>query len=234
MDPVGRQGSSGRVARTARTRQPDAPHRGAQTPEAPPPAGRKPLLHRRVVQAALVVTVIAVVLGGTAGTVLAVHAFGIGAVPTPGNQLEIDPQTSSVSLGETFTVRITQSTLVATSGTQATLRFDPSVLQIEAVDWGTAYRNAVLSIPTDFRSVIAQANKNGVLKQVAQALGAPNLTPAGNVDFLLVEFKATSCGRSSLDLPVGSLDGAMIDGRTGSYGNPIQLGSIGGLVVVAC
>ena len=156
------------------------------------------------------------------------------ANPAAANRLEILPASTTVAVGTTFTVRVSQTTVVPTSGAQATLGFDPSLLSIVTVGRGQDYGDAPIIVPSEFVEAINTANSTGSLKSVAMAFMPPSMLPAGTTDFLTVQFKAIKCGTARLDLPVGPVDATMIDGRADRYGSTLQLGTVGGSVRITC
>ena len=196
-------------------------------------SGRTGETSPRIRQALVAVAVVAILgIAGVSGAI-AVHALGANATPAP-NRLEIDSADSTTSLGKRFTVRVTQTTDVPTSGTQTTLKFDHTKLRIESVTWGSAFGRAVVRIPTAWPQTIEEANASGSLKAVTAALAAPNQVPAGTQVFLSIDFTAISCGQSRLDLPIGPTDATMLDGTMATYGNAIAVGTVGGTVSISC
>jgi hypothetical protein len=143
--------------------------------------------------------------------------------------LRIDPAVVRIVAGDDVPVRIVQDTPFATSGTQASLDFDPRLLQIESVTPGAAFAQAPVFVPRDLAGDIAKANDSGRLAQVAAAFTPPGAVPAGTATFLVVRFRAIACGTSGLDLPVGGpFDAQMIDGRQDGYGNAVPVTTNGG------
>jgi hypothetical protein len=161
-----------------------------------------------------------------------------GATPSPaptppplpaGNSLRIEPWNSGVARSGTFTLKVVQKTDVATSGAQATVTFDPALLQVTAVTRGAPYASAPVFVAGG-PSAITAANSSGRLAGVAAAFLPPGSVPAGEADFLVIEFKAISCGQSELGLPVGPSDAALVDGRAATYGAPLEVATRGGIV----
>jgi MYXO-CTERM domain-containing protein len=168
--------------------------------------------------------VVATVLG------LAVATVGVvGSAAAAGNTLRIEPATVAVAKDATFTVTVVQETEVATSGAQATITFDPALLQITSVTPGAPYASASLLLAADEAAIVA-ANKSGELKTAAAAFFPPGSVPAGEADFLVVEFRAISCGTVDLGLPVGPLDASLIDGREATFGDELTVATTGATV----
>lgn len=144
--------------------------------------------------------------------------------------LRVEPPTVTVAEGGSFTIRVIQEAPGATSGAQATITFDPDLLAVEAVARGAAYADAPIFLPADMTAAISAANSSGRLATVAAALIPPGSVPAGPAEFLVVTFRAVGCGTSELGLPVGPLDGSMIDGSEATYGGELPVVATGGTV----
>ena len=144
--------------------------------------------------------------------------------------LRIEPAVVKVVGGAEFAVQLVQVAPVASSGAQASIEFDPSILQIVSVSPVGAYAQAPFILPKDIAEDVRSANHSGKLAQVAAAFLPPTSVPPGSAPFLAIGFRAVGCGETSLDLPVGALDAQMIDGREGSYGEPLTVGTTGGSV----
>jgi len=169
--------------------------------------------------------------GGIA-TVLAAVLGLVGVVAgasAAGDTLRIEPASTTVAKDATFTARVVQDAEVATSGAQATITFDPTLLQIMSVTRGAPFADAPVFVAGD-ATAIAGANKSGKLAQVAAAFLPPGSVPPGDADFLVVEFKAVGCGRSDLGLPVGPGDASLIDGSAATYGSNLTVSTSGGTV----
>lgn len=156
-----------------------------------------------------------------------------------GSVLEFDPSLLKVQQGSHFTVKVVQSTVIPTSGTQASVTFDRTRLQIVNVSWGDQQQDALVRIPDiseaePLQEAISAANEQGKLKQFAAAFGSPNDIPAGTSDFLVIVFEATGCGQTTLGLPVGPVDGDLLDGRHGTYGNEVPLRGFSADVDITC
>jgi hypothetical protein len=164
----------------------------------------------------------------------AVLASAVLATPlhaADGASLRIDPLVVRVVAGGDFEVQVVQEAPLAVSGAQASILFDPKVLQVESVQPGDAYANAPLLLPKDQAANIKAANESGRLAQIAAAFLPPGAVPAGEASFLVVRFRAIACGQSALQLPVGPLDAQMIDGRPQTYGYPVSVTAAGGQVI---
>jgi hypothetical protein len=160
--------------------------------------------------------------------------FGVAGVAAADDALRIDPPSQSVSKGGTAAVKVIQRASVPTSGAQATVTFDPAIVQVVSLAWGTPHEPAAIFVPSDMKPAIAAANKAGKLQTIATAFIPPASVPAGDADFLVIGFKAVGCGTSELGLPVGPLDAVLLDGRPDTYGAGLPVTTRGGAVDVPC
>ena len=159
--------------------------------------------------------VMAVALGTSAATTTAAAADA---------SLKIDPATIAVADGQTFSVRVVQDSPEATSGVQASIDFDPTILQVVSVSRGSAYASAPIFEPQDLASAIGKANQSGHLAQIAAAFTPPAAVPTGTASFLAVRFQAVGCGQTDLKLPTGGdFNAQMISGQSDAYGRPMPL-----------
>jgi len=133
--------------------------------------------------------------------------------------------TGGLSLGDTFTVKVVVTATEAVSGAQATVKFDPSVVQLRSVTRGVAWAQAPLQLgSTD----VAKANQTGTLLAVASAFLPPDAMAAGQSDFLSLAFGVVACGSSWLGLPTGgSVNAALLGGTTADYGVALPLTTTG-------
>ena len=159
-----------------------------------------------------------------------------------GNTLSIDPDTTTTALGNSFTIDVVSSSDVPVSGSQASLVFDPSQLQVVSIakgdDWvGNGAGFAGYPTPANMAVFIANANANaaGEISPIAAFFsdGASNLA-AGDYDLYSVTFTTIACGHSSLDLPIAPDAGAMIAGGSDTYGEALDVSSSSGDVSVTC
>ena len=138
--------------------------------------------------------------------------------------LKIDPASVAVVDGQTFAVRVVQDSPEATSGVQASIDFDPTLLQVVSVSRGSAYAAAPIFEPQDLTTVIGKANQTGHLAQIAAAFAPPDAVPTGTASFLVIRFRAVGCGQTDLGLPTsGQFNAQMISGRTDAYGQPVPV-----------
>jgi hypothetical protein len=178
-------------------------------------------------------------LGMASAVIVASLLLAVGglSMPSPavaaGASLRIDPAAGAVGKDGTFTAKVIANSEVAMSGAQATVKFDPALLQITALAKGADFATApILTGAGD--AAIAAANASGSLTTVAAAYLPPGSVPAGDRQFLVITFKAIACGQSTLSLPVGAADGGLLDGRAASYGAPVTVTGIAGVVLVSC
>jgi hypothetical protein len=145
--------------------------------------------------------------------------------------LRIDPSVVKVAKDTEFTVHVVQDSPVATSGAQASVDFDPEIVQVVSVSPAGIYAKAPFILPKDLKADVEFANHSGRLAQVAAAFIPPNAVPAGDAAFLDVTFRVIGCGQMSIELPIGVFDAQMIDGREGSYGAPVPVDTSAGSVL---
>jgi len=175
--------------------------------------------------------------GGVSPSGSAAASGSASAVPTasptpvPGNSIRIEPASTSVARDATFSVRVVQRSDLATGGVTATIAFDPSILQIVSIAKSAAYTAADLRQSASNDAVTA-ANASGVLKSVKAEFPTRESVPAGEADFVTVEFRAISCGRTPLLMPNTAADSALLDGRAASYGKALPIRTAKGLVQV--
>src|SRR5262245_8116264 len=156
------------------------------------------------------------------------------ATSAAGNTLaiELDSETAAgVARDGTFTATVVQNAEVATSGAQATLTFDAAVLEITSITRGEAYATAPLFTGAGDGAIDA-ANESGTLSTVAAAFLPPGSVPAGEADFLVIEFKAIGCGQTELILAEGASGATLLDGRDETYGEPLPVTATGASVTI--
>lgn len=158
------------------------------------------------------------------------------ATPPPGNSLRIEPTSTSIDHNGTFSVRVVQHAEVPTGGITATLFFDPTILQVTSVTRSNAYAAADFTLqPRDtsaFNDAISEANATGALYWVKAQLPQGASLPAGEEDFITVQFKAIACGATPLLLPNDTTDSVLLDGRAGNSGTALAIRTIDGNVQV--
>src|SRR5262245_1193251 len=141
--------------------------------------------------------------------------------------IRIDPATEpAAGPGSTFTVQVISNADVMSSGIQASITFDKTLLQISSVgrpagDWGTAPTfvgpSGDLTVAANVASAIATANGTGKLATVAANRTPPSVTPAStDQTFLLVTFVVVACPSGGatttpIGLPVGPGDAVLVD-----------------------
>jgi hypothetical protein len=115
--------------------------------------------------------------------------------------LRVDPASQTVGAGAEFKVKIIQNADVATTGAQASLRFDPAVLELVNVEPGAPYASAQLLLPGSLEQAIADANGTGLLACVATFfVPGGGSVPAGDADFLVLTLRAKAGGTVPLRL----------------------------------
>ncbi len=126
-----------------------------------------------------------------------------------GATLRIEPLTSTVAVGSTFTVNIVQNAGVETSGTGADVVFAPAAIHLDSVQAGTPYATASLLAgvaPQTTQNAIDESNMTGVLKNLTVFfLPGAGSVPAGDQVALTLTFKGVSDSSPSLDLANGEV-----------------------------
>jgi hypothetical protein len=174
-------------------------------------------------------------LSAILGVLFALAVVSAPAAAAAGAVLRIDTVTTTVNTGESFVVTVTQDAPVLTSGAQATISFDPAILQVVSVSFGPAYAGAEVFLPRDLTAAIRLANQSGSLAQIAAAFTPPSAVPAGPASFLVIKFWAKGCGRSEISLPTGGPRNAqMISGASDTYGREVPVTTTGGHVTSMC
>jgi len=120
--------------------------------------------------------------------------------------------------GSTFTARVASNTVTAMGGIQASVTFDPAILQVVSITrvagfWGSS------TLPLD-GSNVATSNANGKIAQWAAAYISTSGSPTGtDVPFLDIVFQVKACPANgqagTLGLPIGSGDSIFTD-KSGS------------------
>jgi hypothetical protein len=157
------------------------------------------------------------------------------AAAATGASLQIEPANVAVANGASFSVKVVQNADVATSGAQASIVFDPRILQIDSVAPGPAYQSAPIFLPKDLETDIWTANTTGRLAQVAAAQTPPNAVPPGAADFLVVRFQVVACGETEISLPQGGpFNAQMISGQADRYGFEVPVATTASGHVTTC
>jgi len=168
------------------------------------------------------------------GLVVALAMATTVATPTVASAepvLRIEPATVGVAHGASFTVKVVQDAPLPISGAQASIDFDPAIVQVESVALGTPYASAPIVLPEDIEAAVLAANTTGRLAQIAAAHTPPDAVPAGAATFLVVRFRAVGCGETDLTLPArGPFDAQMISGASDVYGDEVPVSTAGAQV----
>jgi hypothetical protein len=155
-----------------------------------------------------------VVLAAASAIALPLDAFAAG------NTLSLNPGAKSVGTGASFTVAVVGSSAGTVGGTSASVTFDKTLLHVTAIakgaDWvGGSALWAGWPTPVNMTAYLGTANTNGKIPLIGAALLGGSL-PAGNHTLFTVTFQALAPGFAVAGLPIGPVDGAMIDGTGGS------------------
>jgi hypothetical protein len=143
--------------------------------------------------------------------------------------------------GSTFTVQVISNADTATSGIQATVTYDKSLLQVTGVTrpagsaWGTAAsffgsKGDLTSAPT-MQQQIAEANGLGSLS-AASFFDPPTTLAASadqvflNITFIVIGSPAAGTTTTPIGLPTGPSDTALNDGN----GDPVAITTTGSVV----
>jgi hypothetical protein len=176
------------------------------------------------------VQTLAVVVG-----LLALAGSVSGVAASEFDTMRIEPASVTVAEGDAFSVTVVHGSPIAVGGAEASVTFDPALLQVVSVTPVGPYARAPIFLPHDVAPSIAAANARGKLATIAAALLPPASAPAStSTPFLVVVFKAVGCGQAVLGLPAGAVDATMLDGRAASYGQPLTVGTSGATVTIAC
>lgn len=158
------------------------------------------------------------------------------ALAQAGASLEVAPASQSVGVGSTFTIDILQISDGAAAGAQASVQFDPALLQLVDVQPGDEYADAALLAgkvpegvpPQTLDEAIDEANVTGELRLVATFFSpGSGSAPAGEIVFLTLTMAALpGAGGTS---PIGLFEAEMLDADTFE---PIPVTTVDGAVTV--
>ncbi len=151
--------------------------------------------------------------------VAAAPSLGATVVAADQATFKPDPILTTVAGGQDFTISIVQSAPVATTGAQASVHFDPKVIQLKDFALGTEYtsRSAIFAFGNADRgtagnkaAAITYANQAGLLENASGFLlpGSGSIA-AGDAIFLTLTFTAVPGGGGSSNFSPG--DVSMID-----------------------
>jgi hypothetical protein len=142
-------------------------------------------------------------------TLLASEGFGSPPASAQTASLRVDPANQTVAAGQSFTISIVQSADFASLGAQATLQFDPNVVQVVGLEVGAPYVDALFLFGSGSagegavspEQAIADANATGLLANVTTFLlpGAGSVPP-GDAVVATVTMSAKGGGTSPLNL----------------------------------
>ncbi len=182
------------------------------------------LPHRRIRLASAARGLLAVAFAVT--TLLGVNGTASAA---SGATMKVSPSVSSIAGGTTFTVDIVESASVGTIGANATLTFDPTLVQVTGMKAGPAYGKGLSFFGISFDgstekagAAATKANQTGTV--VFEASG---IIPAGDATVVTMTMEAVKGpgGKASLSLRAPSL----LD----QDGNALPITGTNGAVTVA-
>ncbi len=145
-----------------------------------------------------------------------------------GATLRVDPPTSTVAVGSTFTVNIVQNASVPTSGAGADVVFAPAAIHLDSVQAGPPYASASMLAgvaPQTVQNAIDESNMTGVLKNLAVFFlpGTGSVSSGDQIGFTLT-FRGVSDSSPSIDLA----NGEVLD----TTGTSLTVTTTGGAVTV--
>ena len=158
--------------------------------------------------------------------VLAASSYQAAPAYAASGSLRVDAGDQPIATGAEFPVRIMQNADVSTLSGQTSLTFDPSILQVVAVDAGPDYASSDATLligPADAVAAIDEANVTGALNDIATIIlpggGAP--VPAGEAILVTVTMAGIADGTSPLGLAPGCVSHP---DQLGADGQPIVCG----------
>lgn len=176
----------------------------------------------------------------TTSTVLALSGMGVPpARATAGNSLTIEVPSTVTTTGATFTIQVVGHSAAEVSGTSATVVFDATKLHVTAIEKGadwTALGASWAGFPSlaNTPAFLTSANAAGKVPLIAAYFLDGSSVAGGDHPFLSVTFNVVACGDSAIDLPIGPIDGAMLDGQAATYGDALTVTSASGSVSAPC
>ncbi len=155
----------------------------------------------------------------------------------PVASIAITPATFAVRPGAEYILTLTQNTNQTTTGSQASIKFDPAMIQIVTVTKGTAFAKASLVMgvaPVTGTAAIAAANTTGLLQAVSAFVIPPNTIASGQQEFVTIKIQAKAgvSGTTKIELTnlemldtAGNLIGVTAAGAQGevSVNAPLSL-----------
>ena len=178
-------------------------------------------------------------LGMGASLVAGLVSAPIPVMAVVSDSLRVEAASTSVSIGDSFTVHIIGNTAGRVSGAEASLTFDKTLLQVTALGKGANWTAASATWPgypsaANLAAFLTTANANGKVPGIAATfLDGSTYLAAGDHELYSVTFSAIANGSTNLDLPIGPADGYMTDGETANYGLPLTVSATSGAVTVA-
>jgi hypothetical protein len=153
-------------------------------------------------------------------------------VPQP-NTLKVTPASKTTAVGATFTLVVDQHTVASTTGSQATINFDKTLLKVVSIAKGSDFTSALLVGAN--ADAITSANASGSLANVGASLIVGSIA-AGNASFLDVTFKVLACSAepTNIDLPVFSGTGAAVNSLMVDGATTILVSTTGASISIPC
>ncbi len=189
------------------------------------------MFRRRIAPTALAVAI--------AATAFVAAPSRPGTVFAASGSIAVSPATQPVAPGSTFVVTLVQSAAGGTAGAQATVTFDPSIIQLQDIQPGPAYASATLLFgrvpgsdtgqagqPQTPDEAKAEANQTGVLLNAATFLNpGTGSVPGGDTPFLLLTLQAVAAAGTS---PIRLSKMEMLDDQ---YNSLVVSGTDGSVVI---
>ena len=113
-----------------------------------------------------------------------------------GNQVRFDPSSTQVGVGTTFSMDVVADNVVNLYGVEATIRFDPAILEVVDADAGTSGIQVYAGswLPSSVHIVTNNADNAGGVIQFAATLVAPASALTGSGDLISIPFRAKAAG----------------------------------------
>jgi hypothetical protein len=117
-----------------------------------------------------------------------------------GFTVHFDPSSSQVGVGTAFSLDVVAENVQSLYGVEATIRYDPTVLQVTDADPGTSGVQVYLGswLPASTYVVLNSANNSTGEIQFVATLAAPEPALSGSGDLITIPFVAQAAGSTSV------------------------------------
>jgi hypothetical protein len=154
----------------------------------------------------------------------------VGSSQASGNTVvRVQPSTTVVSVGETFSVGVAVESVENLYGLDVTLRWNDSVLQFQSVDLRLgveSHPDGVLHEDSGAEIYVAENNASEAQYHLAATAVNPASSFNGSGTVFSVSFKALSAGRSSLELETELADHPSLGGTANLIEHTVVAGSV--------